>query len=85
MLKAYGENIIVKRLGSDKKNSSGVVKTSSNKEKPLEVVVEKSLVTKAPEGKHFLIARYSGMEIDHEGESLLIITTDDIIAEVSDD
>ena len=80
MIEAFGGNIIAQRVGEDNKNSSGVVKTSSNKEKPLEVVVIKSNVDKVGIGDKFLIARYSGTEIEHGSTDYIVITEDDIIA-----
>ena len=85
MIMAYGGNIIAKRIGENNKNSSGVIKTSSNKEKPLKVEVIDSKVVDIEKGNAYLIARYSGMEIEHEGEEFVIISKDDIIAEVFND
>lgn len=84
VIKAYGGNIIAKRVGLDNKNSAGVVKTSSNKEKPLEVLVVDSNVYNISSGDRFLIARYSGIEIEHDGTDYIIIVEDDIIARLSE-
>ncbi len=83
MIEAFRDNIIAQRVGSDNKNSSGVVKTSSNKEKPLLVVIKHSIADDVKEGDLFLIARYAGTEIEHDNEDLIVITADDIIAKVS--
>jgi len=85
MLKAFGENIIAKRIGTENKNASGVIRTSSNKEKPLEIEVVATNVDDVVKGKRYLIARYSGTEIEYEGEQFIIITTDDIIARIEND
>jgi len=85
MLKAFGKNIIAKRIGVDNKNASGVIKTSSNKEKPLEVEIVETNVVGTIEGKRYLIARYSGTEIEYNGEDFIIITEDDIIARIEND
>jgi len=85
VIRAYGGNIIAKRVGLDNKNSAGVVKTSSNKEKPLEIVVIDSNVVDILPGDRFLIARYSGTEIEHDGTDYIVVTKDDIIARVQND
>lgn len=85
MLKAFGENIIAKRIGVDNRNSSGVIKTSSNKEKPLEIEIVETNVTGTNEGGRYLIARYSGTEISYSGEEFIVITADDIIARIDND
>lgn len=85
MIVAFGMNIITKRLGENNKNSSGVVKTSSNKEKPLTVEVIDSKVEGIENGDLFLIARYSGMEVEHNNDEFVIITEDDIIAGFEND
>jgi chaperonin GroES len=82
MIQAFKENIIAQRVGQDNKNSSGVIKTSSNKEKPLLVTITHSLVVDINVGDKFLIARYSGTEIEYENEDYIVITPDDIIAKV---
>ncbi len=83
MIKAFRTNILAKRVGVDNKNSAGVVKTSSNKEKPLTVVIVDSEVDNVPKDEKYLIARYSGTEIEYDGEDFIVITEDDIIARVS--
>ena len=84
MIKAYGGNIIAQRVGSDNRNSAGVIKTSANKEKPLEVSIVDSTVEDVNKGDCFLIARYSGTEIAHDDTDYIVITKDDIIARVSE-
>ena len=82
MIKSFGENIIARRIGVDNKNSAGVVKTSSNKEKPLTVEILSCGVDGVKEGDKFLIARYAGTELEYENKDYIVITTDDIIARV---
>ena len=80
MLKVYGKRVIAVRVGSDKINSTGVRKTSSNKEKPLIVKVVSSGISDISQEERVLIARYSGMEIDFEDNSYIILNQDDILA-----
>ena len=82
MIVPYGDKIIVKRVGEENKSSLGVVKTSSNKEKPLTVSIYRSAIDGLNENELLLIARYSGMEFEYNGVDLIAITEDDIIAKV---
>jgi len=82
MLKMFGERVMCKRIGSSRLTSSGVIKTSTNKEKPLFVEVVSSGIWDIKPGDSLLVARYSGMEIEYDDEDFVIIDKDDIIAKV---
>ena len=82
----YGEKILVRRLGEDKITSKGVVRSSSNKEKPLTVVVYgKQNIEGLSDGDKLLIARYSGMEFTYNDIHLLSIHEEDIIARLEEE
>jgi len=83
MIKAFEDKILAKRVGEDNLTSKGVVKTSTNKEKPLKVVIIDSAVSEVVKGDTFLIARFSGMEFEFENEEYLTIGIDDIIARIT--
>jgi chaperonin GroES len=81
-LTSYRNKILAKRVGEDTVTSNGVIKTSNGKEKPLMIVVIESGVDGISKGDSFLIARYSGVEFDYEGEEYIVVVEDDIIATV---
>jgi co-chaperonin GroES (HSP10) len=82
MIEMYGERVICKRVGSNRETSSGVIKTSSNKEKPLIVKVVSSGISDIVEGEELLVARYSGMEIEFKGDDFVILEKSDILGKI---
>jgi chaperonin GroES len=82
MLTSYKNKILAKRVGEDTITSNGVIKTSNGKEKPLVISVIESGVDGISKGDSFLIARYSGVEFDYNGEEYIVVVEDDIIATI---
>ncbi|MEI6831170.1 MAG: co-chaperone GroES [Candidatus Omnitrophota bacterium] len=91
-IKPLGDRIVVKPLEAENKSKGGIVLPDTAKEKPQEakvVAVGKGKVlengtVQAPEvkvGDKVLFGKYSGNEITtKEGEELLILREDDILA-----
>ncbi|MDD5561217.1 MAG: co-chaperone GroES [Candidatus Omnitrophica bacterium] len=91
-IKPLGDRIVVKPLEAENKTKGGIVLPDTAKEKPQEakvVAVGKGKVLEngsiqAPEvkvGDKVLYGKYSGNEITtKEGEELLILREDDILA-----
>ena len=91
-IKPLGDRIVVKPLEAEKKSKGGIVLPDSAKEKPQEakvVAIGKGKVldsgaVQAPEvkvGDKVIFGKYSGNEfITKEGEELLILREDDILA-----
>jgi len=91
-IKPLGDRIVVKPLEAEKKSKGGIVLPDTAKEKPQEakvVAIGKGKVLEngtiqAPEvkvGDKVLFGKYSGNEITtKEGEELLILREDDILA-----
>jgi chaperonin GroES len=91
-IKPLGDRIVVKPLEAENKSKGGIVLPDTAKEKPQEakvVAVGKGKVlengtVQAPEvkvGDKVLYGKYSGNEITtKEGEELLILREDDILA-----
>ena len=91
-IKPLGDRIVVKPLEAENKSKGGIVLPDSAKEKPQEakvVAVGKGKVlesgaVQAPEvkvGDKVIFGKYSGNEfITQEGEELLILREDDILA-----
>ena len=93
-LRPLGGNILVKRLAAETQTKSGIVLPDSAKEKPKRGTVQavgdgKSLDNgeKAPfsvkTGDEVLFTSYAGTEVKIDGEELLIMSEDDVLAVVS--
>ncbi len=87
------DKIVVKRLEAEEKTAGGIVLPDAAKEKPkqgkvLSVGDGKLLDSgkRAPfqvkEGDRVLFTSYAGSEVTVEGEELLIMTEDDVLAVV---
>ena len=85
------DRVIVKRMEGEEKTAGGIIIPDTAKEKPQQGkvmavgkgrILEKGdvvpLVVK--EGDRVLFAKYSGTEVKVEGEELLIMREDDILA-----
>lgn len=90
MLKPLLDRVVVKMVESEETTKSGIILSSAAKEKPqiaevLEVgpgkvtdgELEKMYVKK---GDKVVISKYSGTEIKYEGQELIILKQDDILA-----
>jgi chaperonin GroES len=92
-VKPLGDKVLVKRLEAEGKTKGGIVLPDTAKEKPKEGRVialgEGSLLDsgdraafQVKKGDRVLFAAYAGTEITVEGEELLIMSEDDILAVV---
>ena len=92
-LRPLGDKILVKRLEAESKTKSGIVLPDAAKEKPkrgtvLAVGEGKRLVSgeraafNVKKGDEVIFASYAGTEIKLEGEELMIMSEDDILAVV---
>jgi chaperonin GroES len=92
-LRPLGGNILVKRVEAETKTKSGIVLPDSAKEKPkrgkvLAIGDGKRLESgeKAPftvkKGDEVLFTSYAGTEIKIDGEEVLIMSEDDVLAVV---
>lgn len=90
-----GDRIVVQPLEAKEKTKGGIIIPDSAKEKPLEgkiIAVGKGKVTDegkvvAPEvkvGDKVLYGKYSGTEIVIDGEEMLIVKEEDILAVLKD-
>lgn len=89
-----GENIVIKRLDAEETTCGGIVLPDSAREKPQEgrvlSVGDGRLLpdgTRAShqvsEGDRILFPKYSGAEVEIDGEDLLIMTEREILAVVT--
>ena len=82
MIEAFNNSIICKRVGSDLQTEGGALRTSSEKERPLQVEIFSSKDVRVKVGESYILARYSGMEFSDGKDNLLFITIDDIVGKV---
>ncbi len=90
-LKPLHDRVLVKRLDSEEKTKGGIIIPDSAKEKPLEGKViavgdgkvlddGKKQALAVKKGDKILFGKYAGTEIKVEGEELIILREDDILA-----
>ncbi|PKN31054.1 MAG: co-chaperone GroES [Deltaproteobacteria bacterium HGW-Deltaproteobacteria-21] len=85
------DRVIVKRVQEEEKTKGGIIIPDSAKEKPVEGKVVavgsgrilesgKKVPLQVKKGDRVLFGKYSGTEIKIDGEELLIMKEDDIVA-----
>jgi len=90
-LRPLHDRVIVKRLDSEEKTAGGIIIPNSAKEKPLEgEVIAVGLGKKGDDGKvtamdvkkgdKVLFGKYAGTEIKIDGDEVMILREDDILA-----
>lgn len=89
-----GDKVVIKQLEAEEKTKSGIVLPSQSKEKPQMAVViaagpggmvdgnKVEMVVKA--GDKIIYSKYSGTEVECDGEKLLVVRQNDILAIVED-
>ena len=90
MLKPLLDRVVVKMIECEETTKSGIILTSTAKEKPqiaevLEVgpggnVDGKEVKMYIKKGDKVVLNKYSGTEIKYEGEDLIIVKQSDILA-----
>jgi chaperonin GroES len=87
------DKIVIKRLEAEERTAGGIVLPDTAKEKPKQGKVlslgdgkllenGKRAAFQVKEGDRVIFASYSGNEVSLDGEELLIMTEDDILAVV---
>jgi chaperonin GroES len=90
-LRPLHDRILVRRLDPAEQAKGGIIVPDTAKEKPQEGVVVavgngklldngKRLEMAIKEGDHILFGKYSGTDVKIEGEELLILREDDVLA-----
>ena len=90
MLKPLSDRVVIKMLESEETTKSGIILSGNAKEKPqiaevievgpgkeIEGKLSKMLVQK---GDKVVVNKYAGTEIKYEGQDLIIVKQDDILA-----
>ena len=89
-----GDKVVIKQMEAEEKTKSGIVLPSQSKEKPQMATViavgngdavdgkKIEMVVKA--GDKVIYSKYSGTEVECDGEKLLVVKQGDILAIVED-
>ena len=86
MIRPLGDNVVIKRLEPEEKTKGGIILTSANKEVPQ--VAEVLAVGPGTDdtemqvsvGEEVIFKRYGGTEVEIDGEEVLIVPQNDILA-----
>ena len=75
-----GKRVLVKRVEETNTTSSGIIIPDNAKEKPSRatVVAVSSEVTELKDGDEVLFGKYSGNEVALNGETYIVLDTDDV-------
>ena len=75
-----GKRVLVKRVEETNTTSSGIIIPDNAKEKPSRatVVAVSSEVTEVKDGDEVLFGKYSGNEVALDGETYIVLDTDDV-------
>lgn len=90
MIKPLGDRVLIKMVESEETTKSGIILSSGAKERPqIAEVLEvgpgtekdgKLLEMKVKKGDKVIVNKYAGTEIKYEGEDLIIVRQEDILA-----
>ena len=90
MIKPLGSRVLIKMIESEETTKSGIILSSGAKERPqiaevLEVgpgekVDGKTVEMTIKKGDKVIVNKYAGTEIKYEGEELIIVKQDDVLA-----
>ena len=93
-LKPLADRVVLKMVETEETTKSGIILTGSAKEKPqvAEVLAVgpggnvdgKDIVMYVKEGDRVITSKYSGTEIKLDGEDLVVVRQNDILAVVVD-
>ena len=88
-----GDKVVIKQLEAEEKTKSGIVLPSQSKEKPQMATViavgngevdGKKIEMVVKVGDKVIYSKYSGTEVECDGETLLVVKQGDILAIVED-
>lgn len=90
MIKPLQDRVLIKMVESEETTKSGIILSSTSKEKPqvakvLEVgpggeIEGKKVEMIVKKGDKIIVSKYSGTEIKYEGEDYIIVKQSDILA-----
>lgn len=90
-IRPLSDRLVVRRTQEEEKTKGGIIIPDTAKEKPLEGVVVavgsgktlkngKTMPLDVKEGDRVLFGKYSGTEVKVEGEELVLLNQDDVLA-----
>ena len=90
-IRPLSDRLVVRRTQEEEKTKGGIIIPDTAKEKPLEGIVVavgagkvlksgKSMPLDVKEGDRVLFGKYSGTEVKVEGEELVLLNQDDVLA-----
>lgn len=80
-----GDRLVLKQVAAEETTKSGIVLPGQSQEKPQEAVVVavgKEVKAELAEGDKVIYSKYSGSNVKVDGEELMIIKEEDILAVV---
>lgn len=90
MIKPLLDRIVIKMIESEETTKSGIILSASAKEKPqIAEVIEvgpggkvdgKEIEMYLKKGDKVIVSKYAGTEIKYEGEDLIIVKQEDVLA-----
>ena len=90
MIKPLLDRIVIKMIESEETTKSGIILSASAKEKPqIAEVIEvgpggkvdgKEIEMYLKKGDKVIVSKYAGTEIKYEGEELIIVKQEDVLA-----
>lgn len=90
MIKPLGDRVVLKRLEAEETTKSGIVLTGASKEKPQEAEViavgpggyvdGNKVEMEVKVGDKVLFSKYAGTEVKHQGEEVIVVRQNDILA-----
>ena len=86
MLKPLADRVVIKMLENEETTKSGIILAGASKEKPqFAEVLEvgpgtEKIKMEIKKGDSVVVSKYAGTEIKYQGEDLVIVNQDDILA-----
>ena len=85
MLKPLADRVVIKMKENEETTKSGIILAGASKEKPqyaevLEGPGTEKIKMEVKKGDSVVVSKYAGTEIKYQGEDLVIVNQDDILA-----
>ena len=86
MLKPLADRVVIKMKENEETTKSGIILAGASKEKPQYAEVlevgpgTEKIKMEVKKGDSVVVSKYAGTEIKYQGEDLVIVSQDDILA-----
>ena len=90
MLKPLADRVVIKMKENEETTKSGIILAGASKEKPQYAEVlevgpgTEKIKMEVKKGDSVVVSKYAGTEIKYQGEDLVIVNQDDILAIVEE-